>query len=68
MPIRLTKIGLASVVAAPIDLSPGDIDQINAMGYEGALDIADRVHRHNNENATPLMVPLSAQLAQSGLK
>lgn len=58
----ITKLAMASIIAAPEYLSDGDMAQLESMGYEGAGDVAERVIRHNQtSDTTPLMVPLSTQ-------
>jgi len=56
----ITKLALASIIAAPHDLSPSDSYQLHMLGYLGARDVCDRVVDHNTINpANQLMAPQS---------
>ena len=59
-PIRpITKLAMASIVAAPEVLSPSDRSQLAAMGYAGADDVAERILAHNEIAEFKLHIPLS---------
>ena len=52
----VTKLSIASVVAAPRILSDGDAARLNAMGYEGQADVANRIM---NATHSRLLLPES---------
>jgi hypothetical protein len=58
-----TKLGLAAVIAAPADPSPGDIAQLQEIGYTGVADVAERVIEHNRHATTPLPMPITAPMS-----
>ena len=56
----VTKLGLATILAAPASPSPGDLAQLQAMGYQGAADVAARVKELALRTGIRLPVPASA--------
>lgn len=58
----LTKLGLASIVAAPERLSSGDHQSLERLGYVGVDDVAERVIAHNAIARDSLLVPMGFSL------
>jgi hypothetical protein len=57
---QYTKLDLASVIAAPLILSPGDKARIIDMGYSGIPDVGNRIVTQNLTGDYPkISVPLS---------
>lgn len=53
----VTKLASASIVAAPANLSDGDLARLNAMGYEGQDDVAQRIMTATDPQLASLLLP-----------
>jgi hypothetical protein len=57
----VSKLAIAAIAAAPSWLSPGDLADLNLMGYQGSEDVADRIRAFNRRGRPRLPVPVSAR-------
>jgi hypothetical protein len=54
---KVTKLALASIAAAPHKLSDGDAACLNAMGYTGQQDVANRIMSATDPRLSSLPLP-----------
>jgi hypothetical protein len=54
---RITKLASASIIAAPASLSEGDLARLQAMGYEGQEDVANRIVTATDPRLSTLPLP-----------
>jgi hypothetical protein len=55
----LSKLGIASIAAAPACLSVNDLSDLRSMGYRDAEDVAARIREFNSWARNPLPVPVN---------
>ena len=51
--LKTTKLGVATIIGNPEELSASDINDLNAMGYDGADDVAERIAFQPDELTYP---------------
>lgn len=54
---HVSKLAIGSMVAAPPKPSIGDMARLNAMGYEGQLDVAKRIKAATDPRLAKLLLP-----------
>ena len=54
---RITKLASASIVAAPVNLSDGDLGRLHALGYKGREDVAQRIMTATDPRLASLPLP-----------
>jgi len=61
-----TKLGLAAAAAHPTVPSPGDMDDIHGMGYDGGIDeLGYKIVAHNQATTPGLTIPVPLSYAPS---
>ena len=54
---RGPKLAIAAVYAAPMQPTAFDLDRLRAFGYDGVIDVAQRVARWNADPGNELRIP-----------